>query len=288
MDITLLRYFYTVAKEGSFMAAAEKLDYAQSNLSMRIKQLEKTVGAELLIRSRNGVSLTEKGRILFGYAEKILSLSEEADYALREAGYQTKSLTIAAMESAAVTFLPALLSDYHRAYPDISVKVTAGTTDADVQAVLANDVDAAIVVGENAHEELCAVPLRQEKLVLIVDQEAGGTQDLPELLKKPLLVFTVGCSYRRLLERMLSDFGLAPVDKMEFTSLGAILASISAGLGISVFPETAVSAFSAGKALCTIPLPDKYATADLYLVYRKRSAGNKTLMNFIDTLKGEP
>lgn len=44
MDITLLRYFYTVAKEGSFMAAAEKLDYAQSNLSMRIKQLEKTVG----------------------------------------------------------------------------------------------------------------------------------------------------------------------------------------------------------------------------------------------------
>ena len=59
MDLTLLNYFYTVAREGSFMAAAEKLDYAQSNLSMRIKQLEEIAGTELLIRGRNGVTLTD-------------------------------------------------------------------------------------------------------------------------------------------------------------------------------------------------------------------------------------
>ena len=53
MDLTLLRYFYTIAREGSLMSAAEKLGYAQSNLSMRVKQLEEMTGSELLIRGRN-------------------------------------------------------------------------------------------------------------------------------------------------------------------------------------------------------------------------------------------
>ena len=283
MDLTLLKYFYTVAREGSFMAAAEKLDYAQSNLSMRIKQLEETMGSELLIRGRNGVTLTEKGQVLYSYAEKLLSLSKEAEFAVKGDGYSTGSLTIAAMESVAVTFLPGALAKFHKEYPEVSVKVGTGTSDAGVRAVLANDADIAIAVGENYNEDLCSVLMRKESLVLVTDR-ADEENDFKKLLSRPLLVFPAGCAYRKVLERMIADYGIAAVRTMEFTSLGAILASVSAGLGISVFPASAVTSFTAGDSLRMVPLPEEYGTADIYLVFRRQSAGNRTVNHFINTI----
>lgn len=286
MDLTLLNYFYTVAREGSFMAAAEKLDYAQSNLSMRIKQLEEMAGAELLIRGRNGVTLTEKGQVLYSYADKLLALSEEAESAVKGEEYSTGRITITAMESAAVTFLPGLLAKFHKKYPDTSVKVITGTSDAGVRAVLANDTDMAVAVGENSHEDLFSNPLRKEELVLVTDR-SDQESDLKKLLARPLLVFPSGCAYRRVLERMLADYGIAAVHTMEFTSLGAILASVSAGLGISVFPATAINSFTAGDSLRMISLPEEYKTADIYLIFRRQSAGNRTLRNFIEMTTAE-
>lgn len=286
MDLTLLNYFYTVAREGSFMAAAEKLDYAQSNLSMRIKQLEEMAGAELLIRGRNGVTLTEKGQVLYSYADKLLALSEEAESAVKGEEYSTGRITITAMESAAVTFLPGLLAKFHKKYPDTSVKVITGTSDAGVRAVLANDTDMAVAVGENSHEDLFSNPLRKEELVLVTDR-SDQESDLKKLLARPLLVFPSGCAYRRVLERMLADYGIAAVHTMEFTSLGAILASVSAGLGISVFPATAINSFTAGDSLRMISIPEEYKTADIYLIFRRQSVGNRTLRNFIEMTTAE-
>ena len=286
MDLTLLHYFHTVAREGSFMAAAEKLGYAQSNLSMRIKQLEEMAGAELLIRGRNGVTLTEKGQVLYSYADKLLALSEEAESAVKGEEYSTGRVTITAMESAAVTFLPGLLAKFHKKYPDTSVKVITGTSDAGVRAVLANDTDMAVAVGENSHEDLFSNPLRKEELVLVTDR-SDQESDLKKLLARPLLVFPFGCAYRRVLERMLADYGIAAVHTMEFTSLGAILASVSAGLGISVFPATAINSFTAGDSLRMISLPEEYKTADIYLIFRRQSVGNRTLRNFIEMTTAE-
>ena len=286
MDLTLLHYFHTVAREGSFMAAAEKLGYAQSNLSMRIKQLEEIAGTELLIRGRNGVTLTERGQVLYSYADKLLALSEEAESAVKGEGYSTGRITIAAMESAAVTFLPGLLAKFHRKYPDISVKVIAGTSDAGVRAVLANNADMTVAVGENSHEDLSFIPLRKEELVLVTDR-SDQENDLKRLLARPLLVFPSGCAYRRVLERMLIDYGIAVVHTMEFTSLGAILASVSAGLGVSLFPASAINSFTAGNSLRMIPLPEEYKTADIYLIFRRQSAENRTLKNFIEMITAE-
>ena len=286
MDLTLLHYFHTVAREGSFMAAAEKLGYAQSNLSMRIKQLEEIAGTELLIRGRNGVTLTERGQVLYSYADKLLALSEEAESAVKGEWYSTGRITIAAMESAAVTFLSGLLAKFHRKYPDTSVKVITGTSDAGVRAVLANNADITVAVGENSREDLSFIPLRKEELVLVTDR-SDQENDLKRLLARPLLVFPSGCAYRRVLERMLIDYGIAAVHTMEFTSLGAILASVSAGLGVSLFPASAINSFTAGNSLRMIPLPEEYKTADIYLIFRRQSAENRTLKNFIEMITAE-
>lgn len=284
MDLTTLRFLYTVAREGSFMAAAQKLDYAQSNLSTRIRQLEESLGEELLIRGRGGVVMTEKGRILYDYAEKILALSAEAESSVKGDLYASSELTVSAMESAAVTFLPAILSAYHEKRPNTAVRVRTGTSDAGVRAVLDREADAAIVVGRNNHEELVSIPFRQEKLVIVTDAVSAGSMELSQLLRRELLVFPTGCAYRRVLERWLTDEGIAAARLMEFTSLGAILASVSAGLGVCLFPESAIRSFAAGDFLRCVEIPEKYRMADIHLVTRRRSEANRTLTDFIDTV----
>ncbi len=82
--ITNIAFFRTVAEEGSYSAAAEKLNYAQSNLSSRIIQLEKECGALLFQRHKNGITLTGKGSLLLDYAVQILDISNEMEKAVRD------------------------------------------------------------------------------------------------------------------------------------------------------------------------------------------------------------
>ena len=78
MDLQTIRFFVEAAETGSFSAAAESLQYAQSNLSTRMKQLESELGETLFYRDKRGVSLTSKGSTFYEYAKKILQLSDEA------------------------------------------------------------------------------------------------------------------------------------------------------------------------------------------------------------------
>ena len=78
MDLQVLNFFSVIAAEGSFLGASQKLGYAQSNLSTKIKQLETELGAELFHRTKQGVTLTEEGAVLLEYTDKILRLASEA------------------------------------------------------------------------------------------------------------------------------------------------------------------------------------------------------------------
>ena len=84
---------------------------------------------------------------------------------------------------------------------------------------------------------------------------------------------------------ILTDKGIAAIHLMEFTSLGAILASVSAGLGSAVFPESAIRTFEAGSSLRTVELPEEYRYTEIFLLYRLHSTGNKTVTDFIQMIQ---
>ena len=84
MDFQTLLFFTETARTGSFSAAAENLNYAQSNLSSRIKQLEEELDNSLFYRHKRGVSLTAKGELFYEYALRILDLRDEAVKAIRD------------------------------------------------------------------------------------------------------------------------------------------------------------------------------------------------------------
>ena len=281
MNLQYLKFFYTIAKAGSFMKAAEELDYAQSNLSARIKQLEAELGAELFIRTRTGVELTDKGAQLLPYAEQLLSLSQEAESILSSDVLRTNALRIGAMESAAVSFLPAILTGFHQAYPDVRLTVSTGTTRTLLQRLENHELDCVLTGGTVQNDALAFRTIRQEELVLLSAKCPVSADSWKEQLNRPLLVFPYGCSYRQRLEAILSDQGVLPSEVIEFTSLGAILSSVSAGLGIALMPRSAVSAFAGSGSLSQHPLPGPYKTIEISLAYRKDDP-NQTLSDLLD------
>src|SRR3546814_2730517 len=84
LDLAALEIFCCVAQERSISGAAARLGRVQSNVSTRLKQLEEMLGAVLFVRTRRGLTLTEAGRTLLDYAERLLALSREASDALRD------------------------------------------------------------------------------------------------------------------------------------------------------------------------------------------------------------
>ena len=265
MDLQTLHFFCTAATEGSLTRAAQVLNYAQSNLSTRIHALEAELGVSLFDRLPEGVRLTEKGELLFDYAQRMLLLAEETASAVRDEGVPGGTLLLGSMESAALSLLPSMLRRYHERYPKVRTLLRTMPSQQAVQAVLDCKLDAAVVGGEISHPALEAVPLTRERLVLISCDAAP----LEALLSRPLVVFPRGCSYRRRLEEIQAKKGIVPGEIMEMNSLSAIFASVSAGLGVSLFPASTVDALAAGKQIVVTELPFAQADIPVSIVHRR-------------------
>ena len=288
MDLQTLKFFRAVAREGSFTAAGEKLGYAQSNLSSRIMQLEKECGTELLRRHKKGVTLTARGEQLLGYAERILNLSEDMEKAMRGSVVTAGSLNIGSMESYAVSVLPGILAKYHRQMPEVNLRVATGSTASLLKMLKNREADGVFVAGKITNPEFVSVPAGTENLVLISSAENTETErvSLKELLnERTMLVFPNGCSYRRTLENFAAEEGIVPGSIMEFSSLGAIIASVSAGLGVSLFPEAAVAGFAKRGEISVYRLPQKFSSAAISFVYLKESYMPEYFGKFVDVIR---
>src|ERR1700754_2795796 len=128
MDLSDLRVFEAVARHGSMNRAAAELHTVQSNVTARIRALEEQIGTELFQRTSRGVVLTAAGQRLLPYASRIGALLKEAREAARDDGTPRGPLHIGALETAAALRLPAVLSAYTQAYPEVALTLTTGTS----------------------------------------------------------------------------------------------------------------------------------------------------------------
>lgn len=285
MDIQDLRYFCAVAAEGSLSKAAQKLHYAQSNLSTRIMQLEREMGTPLFYRSNHGVTLTPKGELLLKYATSLIDLADETVIAVKDGETAQGTLKIGSMESIVVTYLSEFLAQFHESNPQITVQVESGTAERILQMVLDHKLNGAFVAGTIKHPELNARPVRTERLCLIAAKDLVPDMDIQKALTKPLLVFPNGCSYRRTLEHWMHDMGLAASKKYEFNTLGSIFASVTAGLGVAMFPASCVAQYSQREALAVLDIPEKYAYLPSVFIYRKDAFLSGAMCSFINAIR---
>lgn len=288
MDLQVLRFFVTVAQEGSFTAASERLHYAQSNLSTRIRQMEEELGETLFYRNKRGVTLTAKGELFYEYANRILNMSEEAITAMRDMDHARGSLTIGAIEATALGDLPKLFANYHKEYPDVKLSLTTDLNDVFADKVLNREIDGAFVAESPQRTELEEIFIKKEKLVFVTSTQEQAP-DLWELLKTvPIITFPEGSIFRRRLELLLASHGnLSPAQMIILNSLGAQLVNISSGLGIGYLPESITESYVAQGLMKKYELEDKdrLSELDITFIYRRDHIMDAAFRFFLERLK---
>ena len=237
-----------IARELSFTRAAASLGYVQSSVTAQIQSLERELGAPLFERLGRKVTLTDAGRRLLEYADRILALNEEARSSVAGRGEVAGTLTIGAPDTLCAYRLPAVLASFRRQFPSVHVAFhPARSCKHGRRAVADGLVDAAILLDEHVEQQGRVVTevLAPEPLCLLVapDHPLAGldTISLRQLHGIATVMTETGCGYRDLFERLLADAGVALGSTAEFASIEAIKECVKAGMGLTVLPRIAVA-----------------------------------------------
>lgn len=280
MDIKDLAIFYEVAKERNISHAAKNLNYVQSGVTMRIKQLENELGVPLFYRNGKGVTLTSNGEILLTYAKQIIHLMDQSVKAVQSNGTHPKgTLKIGCTESTMAVHLPSILMTYYEKFPEVEFILETNTTDQLTTLVLERKLDGALIAGNIQHTGLHTILFREEELVLISKNPLSSLKELGEM---NLLAFSHGCYYRRLLDSWLQEEGISPKRLLEFGTIEAIIACVKSGMGTAIMTKSIIQNYEHNLSLNT--LPNNFKKVPTTFITRKDIFHSAALQKFMEMI----
>jgi DNA-binding transcriptional LysR family regulator len=271
MELRQLQTFRIIAQTLSFTRAADTLNYAQSSVSSQIQEL----GALLFERLGRKVVLTDAGKRLLHYAEKILTLTEEARTVVANQEEPAGTLTITAPETLCTYRLPAVLDQFRQQFPRVELIFRPYDRYNSWERQLAEGIaDAALILSEPIQTTQALLePLVHERIFVLTSPEHSLTRcasvSLADLAGETLLLTEAGCAYRLLFERALHQLGVRLGMILEFHSVEAIKQCTMSGLGVAVLPEVAVRAEVDQGRLAVLPFTDQEFTMLTLLAWHK-------------------
>jgi len=266
LDLDSLEIFRTVVQEGGIIRAAGKLGRVQSNVTTRIKQLERRLGLTLFRRQGRSIVLSPEGELLLSYTQRLFRLADEAESQLR-AGTPMGVLRIGSLESTAGSRLAPILSRYHRLHPGVVVELGTGTTGALVQRVTSFELEAAFVSEPFTAPGMQSMQVFEEELVLITAKDVPAVRRAGDLAGLTLIAFAHGCSYRKRLEEWLGASAVMPARTLEFASYQAMIACVAAGTGFAIVPRSLLGALRYTSDVRQHELPAKVRRNHTHLVW---------------------
>ena len=273
MDLSDLRIFCAVVREGGITRAAERLHRVQSNITTRIRQLEEDLATPLFIREGKRLHLAPAGQVLLDYADRLLALADEARSSVQDPRPRGV-FRLGAMESTAAVRLPGPLSTYHRKYPDVVLELRTGNPQVLAAAILAGEIDAAFVAEPIADAPFEKMPAFQEELV-VVSAIDHPPIDKAGNLPVAMVAFEHGCPHRKRLEAWYERRGGMPERTIELGSYHAMLGCVVVGMGVALLPKSVLTTFPERRRLRVHPLPRGENCAETVLIWRKGAGSPK-------------
>ncbi|MFB7327478.1 LysR family transcriptional regulator [Streptomyces sp. NPDC056190] len=262
MQFQQLRYFVAVAETRHFTRAADLVHVAQPSLSQQIKALERELGADLFLRARGNITLTDAGETLLPLARRILADADTARHEVQELVQLRRGrVRLGATPSLCTGLLPDVLRAFHDRYPGIRLLVEEGGSHDLVRELARGALDLALVVLPlpTPSPALTTVELLREDLVVVSSPEApapGGpgrrSAGIADLEGERLVMFRHGYDLRELTVAACRAEGFEPDLAVEGGEMDAVLGFVRAGLGVAVVPR--MVATRAGHGLRVTPL----------------------------------
>jgi DNA-binding transcriptional LysR family regulator len=273
MDLSELQVFLAVATERSFSRAATKLHRTQPAISQAVRRLEEELGERLFDRSSKQGTLTEAGRVLRDYAQKLLRLSDEAELAVRELRDLRRGRVLIGANEAAVHALLPLIARFRSQHAQIQIDVRRVPSRQVGVEVLQGTLDFGVITFQPAERGLQSLTLGPDELVMLVHpQHPLATRKqvtMAEFGRETVIAHNDPSPAR---ERVLRAFEQkhAPINiQVALPSLEAIKRAVEMRLGVALLPKRcALSEISRGQ-LAAVRMPPVRLARQLRLVFRR-------------------
>lgn len=275
MDLSQLEVFLTVARERRFSRAAEKLFRTQSAVSQTIRKLELEIGEPLFDRTSHEGVLTDAGRTLQEYAEKLLNLRKDAQEALVELRELHKGrLEIAANEFTALYLLP-VLAEFRRLHPMIKITVQRSLGSHIPDDVLKHNVEFGVLSYDPQEPQLQSAVVYLDELVLVVPPghplSSAKEVSVRQLGVESFVAHIVTSPYRDKVIDAFRRFKTPLHMDVELPTLQAIKRFVCMGNGVALLPEVSVESELNRGELVRVAISDLHFQRKLRLVYRQES-----------------
>jgi DNA-binding transcriptional LysR family regulator len=285
MDLAELEVFLTVTREGRFSRAAEKMHRTQSAVSQTIRKLEVELGEPLFDRSSREGALTDAGRVLQEYAERLLNLRAAAHDALKELReVQRGQLVIAANEFTALYLLP-VLGNFRRLHPMIKITVLRSLGSRIGDQVLRHAADFGVLSFDPQEPQLSSVIVYSDELSFVVppSHPLAGSKEISirQLGAETFVAHNVPSPYR---DKVIDSFRKykTPLHMdVELPTLQAIKRFVAMGNGVAFVPHISAETEIATGELVRIPVRELDLNRKLRLVYRKKASLSHAAQAFL-------
>lgn len=273
MELSDLKIFVAVVREGGITRAAEKLHRVQSNVTTRVRQLEDKLNTKLFDRRGKRLVLTPAGRTLLDYADRLLALASETEAAV-QGGRPRGVFRLGSMESTAAVRLPAPLSIYAQKFPDVVLELRTGNPTQLANALLAGEIDAALVAEPIAEARFDSIVAFEEEPVIVTSTEHPPI-DREGNVPGTMIVFEHGCPHRRRLEEWYALRDEMPERTIELGSYHAMLGCVLTGMGAALVPKSVIATFPESRRLRINTLPDGQNRIRTMLIWPRNSRSPK-------------
>jgi DNA-binding transcriptional LysR family regulator len=289
LDLHKLEIFASVARLASFTRAAEHLHMTQPTVSQQLAMLEAQIGTALIERDTRRLRLTAAGETLLVYAERLLTIAQEAVEATRAAaGLADRTLRIGVGHTMAIYLLPKLLSQYQTQHPTHRVRITVGNTAELLLAVASETAELALVGSPAEHPDVIVTPFMHDHLVVIVAPDDAWADraeiGLEELRGRILLTREPGSALHATVERLLGASILAGESVIQLGETEAIKRSVEAGLGVALIQGIAVEREVAAGNLRALRLTDGDDSRTYAYAQRRQHTLSSAAVDFIALL----
>jgi DNA-binding transcriptional LysR family regulator len=276
MDLAHLEVFLAVAREGRFSRAAEKLQRTQSAVSQTIHKLEQELGEPLFDRSSREGILTDAGRVLQEYAERLINLRGDAREALIELRNLNRGrLAIAANELTSLYLLP-VLAEFRRLHPMVRLLVHRSLGSQIPDDVLRHNSEIGILTYDPQEPRLRSIVVYQDELIFVVPPQhplAGERQvSIRQLGAESFVAHIVSSPYREKVIQVFKRYKTPLHMDLELPTLQTMKSFVATGNGVAFLPEISVKDELARGELVHIPVRELSLHRKLRLVHRKSAS----------------
>lgn len=274
MDVRDLEVFLSVAKHLNFTRAGEEVHLSQPSVSVRVRRLEEELGTKLFEQLGKRIALTEAGRLLVPYAQRVVAALDDARHAVEELqGLERGTLRIGASTTPGMYLVPKLVARFKRQHPGVEIRLEIKDTRRVEEEIVRNEFDFGFVGGHLAGAEIEVTPWMTDELVLVAPPGHPLARKrrvtLEDLRGRQFISREQGSATQAAVNNKLLASGLPLETVMEMNNPEAVKKAVQGGLGLAFLSRFAVETELKAKTLAAVRVKDFNLNRELKIVYRK-------------------